>query len=65
MVTCFPEVKQHQIKNNDDDFLIIACDGIWDCMESQEAVRYVYKENEKLKNPSSPSKKMSSKSSKK
>jgi len=33
MVTCFPEVKMHQIKG-DEDFMIIACDGIWDCMES-------------------------------
>ncbi len=28
------------------DFIICACDGIWDCMSSQEAVTYV---QEKLK----------------
>jgi serine/threonine protein phosphatase PrpC len=65
MVTCFPEIKVHQLKPNEDDFIIVACDGIWDCMESQEAVKFVYKENEKLKNPSSPSKRASLKGSSK
>jgi serine/threonine protein phosphatase PrpC len=31
---------------NDTDFIIVACDGIWDCMTSQDAVNYV---NERLK----------------
>ena len=25
----------------DCDFIIVACDGIWDCMSSQEAVNFV------------------------
>ena len=31
---------------NDTDFIIVACDGIWDCMTSQDSVNYV---NERLK----------------
>ncbi len=31
---------------NDSDFIVLACDGIWDCLSSQEAVNFV---QEKLK----------------
>lgn len=37
MITCFPEVKIEKINKNH-EFLIIACDGIWDCLQSQECV---------------------------
>ena len=33
MVTCYPEVIIEPLKSNH-DFLIIACDGIWDCLTS-------------------------------
>jgi serine/threonine protein phosphatase PrpC len=33
MVTCFPEVVVEQLRP-DHDFMIIACDGIWDCLTS-------------------------------
>lgn len=32
-VTCVPEIKTHPFNENC-DFLIIACDGIWDCLTS-------------------------------
>jgi serine/threonine protein phosphatase PrpC len=36
-VTCYPEVKRFDF-NASSEFLIIACDGIWDCLTSAEAV---------------------------
>ncbi|KAL6650991.1 hypothetical protein ACP70R_009916 [Stipagrostis hirtigluma subsp. patula] len=39
-VTAFPDVRTEEI-NDDAEFMIIACDGIWDCMTSQEVVDYV------------------------
>ena len=37
MITCVPELKIEKI-NKSNEFLLIACDGIWDCLTSQEAV---------------------------
>jgi len=33
MITCVPEIKIEKIKPTH-DFLVIACDGIWDCLTS-------------------------------
>ena len=41
MVTAYPEIIVEQLKP-EHDFMIIACDGIWDCMTSQQAVDFVY-----------------------
>lgn len=35
-----PEIKKEKL-GSDASFLIIACDGIWDCLTSQEAVQFV------------------------
>lgn len=40
IVTAYPDVIEHEI-TADDEFLILACDGIWDCMHSQEVVEFV------------------------
>ncbi|KAF2872386.1 phosphatase 2C-domain-containing protein, partial [Massariosphaeria phaeospora] len=40
IVTAFPDVQIHDI-NQDDEFLVIACDGIWDCQSSQAVVEFV------------------------
>nr|POF16563.1 protein phosphatase 2c like 2 [Quercus suber] len=40
IVTAFPEVTVHDL-GDDDEFLVIACDGIWDCQSSQAVVEFV------------------------
>ncbi|KAG8379676.1 hypothetical protein BUALT_Bualt07G0113800 [Buddleja alternifolia] len=40
IVTADPDIITVEL-SADDDFLIIACDGIWDCMSSQQAVDFV------------------------
>ncbi|KAG0322474.1 Protein phosphatase 2C 2 [Dissophora globulifera] len=42
IVTANPVIEEHQI-TDDDEFLVLACDGIWDCMTSQEVVEFVRK----------------------
>lgn len=37
-----PEIRHHQLTDND-DFLIIACDGVWDVIDNQTAVTIVKK----------------------
>lgn len=40
MISVVPEIKvQKASKSN--EFLVIACDGIWDCLTSQECVNIV------------------------
>lgn len=39
MLINLPEIRKESVK--DSEFLIIACDGIWDCLTSQEAVNYI------------------------
>ncbi|KAF2430684.1 PP2C-domain-containing protein [Tothia fuscella] len=40
IVTAFPDVTEHDI-SDDDEFLVVACDGIWDCQSSQAVVEFV------------------------
>ncbi|KAK2625192.1 hypothetical protein QTJ16_005561 [Diplocarpon rosae] len=40
IVTAFPDVTVHNI-SSDDEFLVVACDGIWDCQSSQAVVEFV------------------------
>ncbi|KAI9739432.1 MAG: Protein phosphatase 2C 2 [Claussenomyces sp. TS43310] len=40
IVTAYPDVIVHEI-SDDDEFLVIACDGIWDCQSSQAVVEFV------------------------
>lgn len=40
IVTALPDVISHEI-TPDDEFVVLACDGIWDCMNSQTVVEYV------------------------
>ncbi|MCJ1299267.1 Protein phosphatase 2C 2 [Hypocenomyce scalaris] len=40
IVTAYPDVVTHLI-SDDDEFLVIACDGIWDCQSSQAVIEFV------------------------
>ncbi|CAH0560983.1 unnamed protein product [Brassicogethes aeneus] len=40
IVTAFPEVEEREL-NSDWEFLVLACDGIWDVMSNEEVVSYV------------------------
>ncbi|QMW25404.1 hypothetical protein G4B84_000649, partial [Aspergillus flavus NRRL3357] len=40
IVTAYPDVTVHEL-SDDDEFLVIACDGIWDCQSSQAVVEFV------------------------
>ncbi|KAM0871694.1 hypothetical protein ACQ4PT_039219 [Festuca glaucescens] len=41
IVSAEPEVNTVQL-SDDDEFIVLACDGIWDCMSSQEVVDFVH-----------------------
>lgn len=41
IVTAFPEVLEKDIAEAEDEFLVLACDGIWDCLSSQDVVDIV------------------------
>jgi len=41
-ITCVPDVYERDVKPND-QFLVLACDGLWDVMENQEVVDYINK----------------------
>ncbi|KAJ7951996.1 Protein phosphatase 2C family protein [Quillaja saponaria] len=40
IVTAYPDITSVELCD-DDEFLVIACDGIWDCMSSQQLVDFV------------------------
>lgn len=40
MVTAFPEIMRQPLQPGD-EFIILACDGIWDVLENQQAVDFV------------------------
>eukprot|EP01071_Lankesteria_metandrocarpae_P003887 Lankesteria_metandrocarpae@DN3245_c0_g1_i1.p1 len=39
-ITAFPDIRVCEL-SREDKFVIIACDGIWDCMTNQELVDYI------------------------
>lgn len=41
MITALPDIKTLDIDVKQDDFMILACDGIWNFMSSQEVVDFV------------------------
>ncbi|CAG8644479.1 18607_t:CDS:2 [Gigaspora margarita] len=43
IVTAYPDVKMAETKFKSTEFLILACDGIWDCLSSQDVVSFIRK----------------------
>ncbi|KAI8373089.1 phosphatase 2C-like domain-containing protein [Radiomyces spectabilis] len=43
IVTCNPDIIEHVI-TDDDEFFVLACDGIWDCMTNQQVVDFICNE---------------------
>ncbi|XP_060527784.1 probable protein phosphatase CG10417 [Cylas formicarius] len=46
MITALPDVKHLTISPSEDEFMVLACDGIWNFMSSQEVVDFVKKKLE-------------------
>lgn len=43
MITSLPDVKTLRINPDVDEFMVLACDGIWNYLSSQEVVDFVRK----------------------
>ena len=41
MITALPDIKTLTIDPTDDEFMVLACDGIWNSMSNQEVVDFV------------------------
>ncbi|KAG0174297.1 Protein phosphatase 2C 2 [Apophysomyces sp. BC1034] len=41
-VTADPDIREHTL-TGDDEFMVLACDGIWDCMTNQQVVNLIQK----------------------
>ncbi|CAG2065447.1 unnamed protein product, partial [Timema podura] len=41
MITALPDVRTLMINPDEDEFMILACDGIWNSLSSQEVVDFV------------------------
>ena len=51
-MTCSPDISDRKRDPSNDAFMIVACDGIWDCKANEECVRFL-KDNMKADNKSS------------
>ncbi|KAG9063580.1 Protein phosphatase 2C 2 [Linnemannia hyalina] len=40
IVIAVPDIVEHELAD-EDEFLVLACDGIWDCMSSQQLISFV------------------------
>lgn len=41
IVTCYPDVIMHDLDFEQDEFVVLACDGIWDCLTSPQCVECI------------------------
>lgn len=45
-MSSFPEVKKVPIKD-EHDFIVVACDGIWDCFTNEQIIKLIRSKREK------------------
>lgn len=45
-MSSFPDIKKVPIKP-EHDFIVVACDGIWDCFSNEQAAKFVRTRREK------------------
>ena len=38
-ISAFPDIKKVEIDKNEHDFIVIACDGIWDCYSNEQVAQ--------------------------
>ena len=50
-ITAYPDVLVEALNNEQDEFILLACDGIWECVSSQLAVDFVGKRLRQAKTP--------------
>ncbi len=60
-VSSFPDIKKLPLKP-DFDFIVVACDGIWDCFTNEQAAKFVRNKREKGPKKAKSSKSISSQS---
>ena len=48
-VTCMPDIYKYKL-TNDDQFFVLACDGLWDVMTGSDVVNYILNNHNKEKN---------------
>ncbi|KAI9250296.1 phosphatase 2C-like domain-containing protein [Sporodiniella umbellata] len=39
-VTAYPDIQEYEL-TKEDEFMVLACDGIWDCMTNQQVVDFI------------------------
>lgn len=43
MITALPDIERLQINPATDEFMVLACDGIWNFMSSQDVITFIRK----------------------
>ncbi|KAI8846444.1 phosphatase 2C-like domain-containing protein [Chytridium lagenaria] len=41
IVTADPDIEEQELQEGQDEFIVVACDGIWDCKSNQEVVDFI------------------------
>eukprot|EP00927_Polykrikos_kofoidii_P015714 TRINITY_DN17021_c0_g1_i1.p1 TRINITY_DN17021_c0_g1~~TRINITY_DN17021_c0_g1_i1.p1 ORF type:complete len:484 (+),score=103.23 TRINITY_DN17021_c0_g1_i1:69-1454(+) len=41
VISGMPDTETHVLRADEDEFVLLACDGVWECMTSQEVVNFV------------------------